>query len=312
MKYRTLGKSGLKVSVIGLGTDQFYGEWGKEFTQSEVNKIIRKARDCGVNLIDTAECYGDHLSERLLGNAIEEDRKDWIIATKFGHEYNGFLQGRTIRNSSKQVIKQLDDSLKALKTDYVDIYQFHCPTNDEFDHQELWDVLEKNVQEGKIRHLGLSIINSAVLTDNMFQLEQAEKVGVETIQIVYNRINKKAEEKMLPYCQNHNLGTMARIPLARGHLSGKYRPNFNFSSNDKRGTEDRKQTASQLEFVQELMRVEVPKGMNMAQWALAWCLQNPAIATTIPGCKNAEQVEINAKAADLDLVKENHPLHCKP
>src|SRR5689334_12375678 len=101
MKYRVLGKTGLKTSVIGLGTDQFYGEWGKEFTQSEVDKIIKKANELGINFIDTGECYGDHLSESLIGNAIHKNRKDWIIATKFGHIYNGFQKERTFDFSPK-------------------------------------------------------------------------------------------------------------------------------------------------------------------------------------------------------------------
>ncbi|MDE1725704.1 MAG: aldo/keto reductase [Thaumarchaeota archaeon] len=303
MKYRKLGKTGLEVSVVGLGTDQFYGEWGQEFTQSIIDKIIKKANDLGINLIDTAECYGDHFSESLVGNAIEHNREDWIIATKFGHKYNGFQQERTRQFSPKEVIDQLDKSLKALKTDYVDIYQYHSVTNKEFDNEELWAVLEKKVQEGKIRHLGNALEAPAVNNDDMFQLEHAEKAKVEMIQVVYNRINKKAEEKVLPFCQKHNIGAIARIPLARGHLSGKYDLNVTFPSNDRRSFEDKEQTLRQLKFVQELKRTEVPKDMNMAQWALGWCLQNPTIAAVIPGCKNIEQVEINAKAAELNMVK---------
>ena len=303
MKYRVLGKTGLKTSVVGLGTDQFYGEWGKEFTQSEVNKIIKKANELGINFIDTGECYGDHLSESLIGNAIHKNRKDWIIATKFGHKYNGFQKERTFDFSPMGVIEQLENSLKALKTDYIDIYQFHSSTNEEFNNEELWSVLEKKIQEGKIRHIGISIIASAVNNDDMFQLEHAEKAKVEVIQVVYNRINKKAEEKVLPFCQKHNIGVIARIPLARGHLSGKYDLNVTFPSNDRRSFENKEQTLQQLKFVQELKRTEVPKDMNMAQWALAWCLQNLAIASVIPGCKNVEQVEMNANAAELSMVK---------
>lgn len=303
MKYRILGKTGLKTSVIGLGTDQFYGEWGKEFTQSEVNDIIGKAKELGINFIDTGECYGDHLSESLIGNAIHKNREDWIIATKFGHKYNGFQKERTFDFSPKGVIEQLEHSLKALKTDYVDIYQFHSATNEEFDQSELWAALEKKIQEGKIRHIGISIIASAVNNDDMFQLECAEKAKIEMIQVVYNRINRKAEDKVLPFCTKHNIGAVARIPLARGHLSGKYDLNVTFPSNDRRSFEDREQTIRQLKIVQDLKRNEVPEGVNMAQWALAWCLRNPDIASVIPGCKNVEQVEMNAKSTELKIVK---------
>lgn len=178
MKYRKLGKTGLKVSVIGVGTWQFGGEWGKNFTQLEVDQILDRARDLGINLIDTAECYGDHLSEILIGNAIKKNRKDWIIATKFGHSFDGHLQ-RGSHWTPQEVLKQLEDSLKALQTDAIDLYQFH--------------------------------------------------------------------------------------------------------SGD----------------VEEIKNNEVTKGVDMAQWALAWCLRNPAVSTVIPGCKSISQIESNAKAANF-------------
>ena len=300
MKYRKLGKTGLETSVIGFGTDQFYGEWGETFSQPSVNKIIDKAHELGINFIDTAECYGDHLSEFFIGNAIKK-REDWIIATKFGHTYPGFKKPRIPNFTVKAIEEQLENSLKALKTDYIDFYQFHSPTNKEFFNQNVWNFLEQKIKEGKIRHIGISLISSVVQNDDMFQLNHAEMANVDMFQIVYNRINKKAEEKILPFCKQHNFGVLARIPLARGHLSGKYAPDVIFPPNDKRSLEDREQTINQLEFVQKLKQTEIPLNVNMAQWALSWCLQNPAISAVIPGMKNLEQVELNAKASDFDF-----------
>ena len=300
MKYRILGKTGLETSVIGMGTDQFYGEWGQNFSQIIIDKIIDKAHNLGINFIDTAECYGDHLSESFVGNAIKK-REDWIIATKFGHKYHGFQKQRTTHFDVKGIEEQLENSLKALKTDYIDFYQFHSPTNEEFFNEDVWAFLEKKISEGKIRHIGIALIASAVNDDDMFQLNQAESAKVDMLQIVYNRINKKAEEKVLPFCQKNNFGVLARIPLARGHLTGKYNPDVNFPSNDRRSFENKEQTIKQLEFVQTLKEKEVPPNVNMAQWALSWCLQNPTISAVIPGMKNIEQVELNAKAADLDF-----------
>lgn len=300
MKYRTLGKTGLKTSVIGMGTDQFYGEWGEKFSQPTIDKIVDKAHELGINFIDTAECYGDHLSESFIGNAIK-NREDWIIATKFGHKYHGFQKQRTTHFTVKGIEEQLENSLKALKTDYIDFYQFHSPTNEEFFNKDVWTFLEKKISEGKIRHIGIALIASAVNNDDMFQLNQAKDAKVDMFQIVYNRINKKAEEKVLPFCKKNNFGVLARIPLARGHLSGKYNPGVTFPSNDRRSFEDKEQTTKQLKFVQTLKENEVPPNMNMAQWALSWCLKNPIISAVIPGMKNLEQVELNAKAADLDF-----------
>src|SRR5512135_519216 len=116
MKYRTLGRTGLQVSVIGVGTWQFGGEWGKEFEQGEVDAILSKAAELGINLIDTAECYGDHLAERLVGNAIQGRREKWILATKFGHKFNGPFQRDDVYEPA-QVQEQLARSLEALRTD---------------------------------------------------------------------------------------------------------------------------------------------------------------------------------------------------
>src|SRR3954447_13318541 len=120
MKYRRLGRTGIKVSVVGVGTWQFGGEWGKDFTQDEVDRMFDRARDLGVNLIDTAECYGDHLSESLIGNAIARDREKWVVATKFGHRFHGYMN-RTDARSAKDAIEQLEGSLRALRTDYIDV-----------------------------------------------------------------------------------------------------------------------------------------------------------------------------------------------
>src|SRR4051812_23699498 len=125
MKYRTLGSTGLKVSVIGLGTWQFGGEWGRAFSQSEADAILDQAATSGINLLDTAECYGDHLSESLIGDYLKRhDRSRWIVATKFGHHFHGFMD-RAEDFSPSGMLKQLEASLRALRLDTIDLYQFH-------------------------------------------------------------------------------------------------------------------------------------------------------------------------------------------
>ena len=156
MKYRKLGSTNLRVSVIGLGTWQFGGEWGKDFTQAEADAILGRAKELGINFLDTAECYGDHLSESLIGRAIEGERDQWIIATKFGHKYHGFMN-RSEPRSATEVMRQLEDSLRALRTDHVDIYQYHSVRNSEFDDETLRNALAEAKQAGKIRHIGASI-----------------------------------------------------------------------------------------------------------------------------------------------------------
>ncbi|MCL6459070.1 MAG: aldo/keto reductase [Gorillibacterium sp.] len=301
MKYRRLGKTNLKTSIIGVGTWQFGGEWGMNFSQDEVERILGRAKELGINLIDTAECYGDHLSETLIGGFLRNDhREDWIIATKFGHQFHDRFN-RTDAFQPEDVIKQLDDSLRALGTDYVDLLQFHSGSNSSFDHDKLWTTLDKLVQMGKVHHLGISI----GANDNLHQTSAATQVGASVIQVVYNRLERQPEASVFPSCLEQDLGVLARVPLASGYLSGKYKPGATFGQDDVRHRHDPEQTAEKLRQVEQIRQNEVPEGTDMARWALAWCLKHDAVTAVIPGCKNAAQVEANAAA--IKLIGDNHP-----
>ena len=303
MWYRKLGKTDLTVSVVGVGAWQFGGEWGMALSQFDVDRILSKARDLGLNLIDTAECYGDHRSESLIGQTIKGNRRDWIIATKFGHKFHGNFD-RTYHWSPDEVIHQLNDSLNALGTDYIDIYQFHSGSDEDFDNADLREALNRQVKAGKIRHLGDSVGEN----DNLHQVQKASDFGIGAVQVVYNRLDRVPEHRVFPACQEQNLGVLARVPLASGLLSGKYKPGDEFTAEDDvRSLRDRKEIREKLEKVQEIKETEVPDGVPMATWALAWCLQHPAVTSVIPGCKTTEQVEMNARAADMEMVSQDHP-----
>jgi myo-inositol catabolism protein IolS len=304
MKYRRLGKSGLRVSAVGIGAWQFGGEWGKQFTQAEVDRLLARAGELGINLVDTAECYGDHLSERLVGHAIKRDRDRWVVATKFGHQFVGNFQ-RTDRWSPQDVLGQLEASLKALGTETIDLYQFHSGSDQVFDQDELWTMLGKQLQAGKIRCLGISISSKS---ENLYQVQQATRVGASVVQVLYNRLDRGPEQHVLPTCREQDLGVVVRVPLASGLLSGKYRPGARFDRpDDIRSLQNQEDLQQRLRLVQEIVQQEVPPGVPMAPWALAWCLQHPAVTCVIPGCKTVEQVELNASAADLDQVRDDHP-----
>jgi myo-inositol catabolism protein IolS len=313
MRYRRLGSTELNVSVVGLGTWQFSGEWGKPFTQPEVDALVGRARELGVNLIDTAECYGDHLAESLIGHAIAPDRERWIVATKFGHRFHADRMQqpgwdpvalRSDHWSPDDVVRQLEDSLRALGTEYVDIYQSHGGTDEQFAKPGLWEVLGEQVKAGKIRHLGISLN-----PDDGARAERARDAGAEVIQVAYNRLNRVAEERVLPAAAELGLGVLAREPLANGYLSGKYRPGRRITDpGDWRSSRDPQEAEAELKAVAQIEATEVPPGVPLARWALAWCLQHPAVSAVIPGSKNVEQLDGNVAAADLDLVPDEHPL----
>ncbi|HVV70333.1 MAG TPA: aldo/keto reductase, partial [Verrucomicrobiae bacterium] len=248
MKYRTLGRTGLEVSVVGLGTWQFGGEWGREFSQRDVDSILDAASESGMNLIDTAECYGDHLSERLIGDYLaRHDRSKWIVATKFGHQFKQFMN-RADRFSAAAVRGQLEASLRALRTERIDLYQFHSGSDSEFKNQELWELLQAERRAGKIGHLGVSILGKG----SEHQARQAREVGAEVLQVIYNRLDRRPEQLYFPSAQRDGLGILARVPLASGFLSGKYQTGATFASNDFRATLTTQQVNEKLEHVERL------------------------------------------------------------
>jgi len=296
MKYRRLGRTGLAVSVVGVGTWQLSGEWGQTFTQREVDQLFGRARELGVNLIDSAECYGDHLAEALIGAAIRHRRDDWVIATKFGHQFHPEAMGQdrwspvTVRSdhwTPQEVIGQLEASLRALGTDHVDLYQAHSAPAAVIDHDDLWEALHRQVARGTVRHLGLSVSGG-----DLDQARRAGQLGAGVFQV----------------CGDQGLGVMVREPLANGYLSGKYRPGAGITgASDWRSAGDPVEAQRRLEVVEEIRRTEVPHGMAMAQWAIAWCLQHPAVSCVVAGARSVEQVQSSAAAADLELIREDHP-----
>jgi len=265
-----------------------------------------------VNLVDTAECYGDHLAEALIGGAIHQQREDWVVATKFGHRFHPqALQQprgsparlRTDHWTPTEVVAQLEASLRALATDHVDIYQMHSASDEVFGRHDLWEVLSQQVAKGKVRHLGVSLSGADV-----DQARRATQVGVSVVQVGYNRLDRTAEQGVLADCLDQDLGVIAREPLANGYLSGKYRPGaWVTASDDWRSGHDPQQARRTLELVEEIRRTEVPEGVAMAPWAIAWCLRHSAVSGVVAGCKSVQQLQANVAVADLALVRDDHP-----
>lgn len=295
MKYRVLGRTGLKVSVVGVGGWPFGGEWGKTFTQSEVDAILDRAAEAGINLIDTAECYGDHLSERLIGDYLSRRGRDrWILATKFGHRYTGFMD-RADEFSADQVRAQLIASLRALRTDRIDIYQLHSGPDEAFLDDGLQAALEDARRSGMVRNLGVSVPGAG----SEVQTREAFARGFGVLQVVYNRITPRAESEIFPTARRYNLGVVARVPLASGLLTGKYDALAKFGPDDYRSTLGPGEIARRVRSAEKLAEEELLPGVSRARWALAWCLRDPVVTAVIPGAKSPDQVAENASAADL-------------
>jgi aryl-alcohol dehydrogenase-like predicted oxidoreductase len=293
MRYRRLGCTDLKVSVIGVGTWQLGGEWGRTYTPADADAIFDAARDCGINLIDTAECYGDHTSETLIGSSIQRDRSKWIVCTKFGHKFHENFT-RTDTRRPEDAAEQIDASLRALRSEYIDVLQYHSWADEQFFDDDVLAVVEKAKSAGKVRHLG----NSVGKNVNVKQVGASKSRGVEVVQLIYNRLDRKPEETTLPLCREQDVGVLARVPLASGLLSGKYGPGHVFPPGDVRSHWKGMVEGDEKHRELEAAKSEVPQNVPMAMWALAWCLRNPAVSAVIPGCKSPEQVRQNAAAAE--------------
>jgi aryl-alcohol dehydrogenase-like predicted oxidoreductase len=201
---------------------------------------------------------------------------------------------RTDDFSADGVRLQLEESLRALRVETIDIYQFHSGADELFRNDELWRMLDEQKRAGRVRHLGVSILGKG----SEEQARAARSVGAEVLQVIYNRLDRRPEEIYFPHAMRDRLGILARVPLASGLLSGKYASGAKFPAGDFRSTIETAKLQANLEEARRLQETEVPEGMPMAQWALRWCLQNPAVSAIIPGCKSAEQVRLNAAAAD--------------
>ncbi len=302
MIYRNLGRTGLRVSAVGVGTWQFGGEWGRSYIPTDAAAILAAAREEGINLIDTAECYGDHLAEKLIGETLPGNREDWVIATKWGHKFHRCFE-RDHNFSPAALLAQLDASLKGLRTDYVDLLQFHSGSDADFVTEGMWEAAAKAKAQGKVRFLGNSIGSNA----NVKQTDASDAVGVDVIQVIYNRLQREPEAEVFPSCMRQNLGVLARVPLASGFLSGKYKPGHVWAAEDVREVWMKNGRDELLAEVQRISADEVPAGTPMAAWALAWCLRHPAVTAVIPGCKDPGQVRANAAAVRLDPNLLSHP-----
>ncbi|HKA34417.1 MAG TPA: aldo/keto reductase [Candidatus Binatia bacterium] len=297
MEYRTLGKTGLKASVIGLGTMVHAGHFGP-MKDEESLAAIDTALELGVNLIDTSDAYGAGYSESLLGKALKGKRDKVILATKGGNVMVGPDKGK--RNFAVDYIDGvMHESLKRLQTDAVDLYQLHNPTVDVMKRGDIWELLDKRKKEGKIRHYGVSI-------NSVGEALAAIEGKAETVQLEYNLLDQSAGEKVFDAAKKANVGIVVRVPLRRGLLTGKLKPEDQqrFQGEDVRARNFAGDVfKKQLDKVEKLRFLAKP-GRSLAQAAIAFCFAHPAVGTVIPGGRNPQQVRENAAAANIKLSKE--------
>jgi aryl-alcohol dehydrogenase-like predicted oxidoreductase len=295
MRYTKLGKSGVHVSQVAFGTWELGGDWGGTDEQPAIS-AIRKAAEEGVTLFDTAQGYGFGASERLLAQALAGYPRDQlVIATKGGLRPEA---GGVARDASAAWIRQgVDDSLRALDTDYIDLYQLHWPdANTPFEGTA--GALTDLVSQGKIHHVGVSNFDVA-------QMEAFSAIlPVETLQPPYHLFRRDIEKEILPYTAAHNIGVLVYGPLAHGLLSGGLRADTVFAPGDWRASSPvfHGQVYYQnLAVVTELGGLADELGISLSQLAIAWTLANPGVDAAIVGTRNPAHVGQAVAAAEIDL-----------
>jgi hypothetical protein len=297
MKYTVLGRTGLQVSRIAFGTWQLGGDWGPT-DEAAATAAIRRAADQGVTLFDTAQAYGFGASERLLAKAIAGlDRGSLVIATKGGLR-PGQLGGGNRDSSPAWIRSGVEASLRALATDYIDLYQVHWP-DQAVPFADTAGALAKLVADGKIRYVGVSNFDAGQMA------EFSATLPVETLQPPYHLFRRDIETEVLPYAAAHDIGVLAYGTLAHGLLTGHLSADTKFAPGDWRGRSDMFTGAAferNLRAVAELDRLAHNElGASVDQLATAWTLANPAVQVAIVGTRQAAHVDAAVAAADLHL-----------
>ncbi|NRP71848.1 General stress protein 69 [Ensifer psoraleae] len=306
MKTRVLGRTGATISEIGFGAWQIGGAWG-DVSEEDGKRALHAALDSGVTFVDTADVYGDGRSEKIISTVLKERGGDRpFVATKAGRRLNPHVAGGY---TAANIEAFIDRSLKNIGVETVDLVQLHCPPTDVYYRPDVFGALDRLVAKGKIRHYGVSVekVEEA--------LKAIEYPGVATVQIIYNIFRQRPQELFFAEARKKNVGVIVRVPLASGLLSGKIGKGTVFAADDHRNFNrhgeafDVGETFAgvpfdvALEAVDEL-RALVPENVPMAQFALRWILEQPAVSVVIPGARNEAQAQSNAAASALPALDD--------
>jgi aryl-alcohol dehydrogenase-like predicted oxidoreductase len=304
LRKRQFGRTGWSVSEIGFGAWAIGASWGPVKDVDSLD-ALRVSLDEGVDFLDTADVYGDHASERLIARILKERKKQGksvpIVATKIGRR---LPKQDAALFTYANLAPFVEDSLKALEVHALDLVQLHCPPIESYYRPEVFEAMDRFQREGKIRFHGVSVEKVEE------GLKALEYPGVVSVQIVYNMFRQRPNDLFLEQARKHQVAVIARVPLASGLLTGKFRSDSKFDANDHRQFNrhgeafDVGETFAGVPYEAGLAAVEemrslVPQGTAMTQFALRWILMNEAISVVIPGAKNAEQARGNVGAAVL-------------
>jgi aryl-alcohol dehydrogenase-like predicted oxidoreductase len=307
MKKRLLGKTGFEISEISLGTWQVGGKWGEPFNHGKADAILNTAVDNGINFIDTADVYSNGESEEAVGRLVRSRKERIYVATKCGRRLSPHIDSAYQPGVLRKFI---EDSLRNMNLDRIDLIQLHCPPTETYNRAEIFGLFDTLKQEGKILNLGVSVekVEEAI--------KALEYENVTTVQIIFNIFRQRPAEQFFATAARQNIGIIVRVPLASGLLTGKFSASTQFGQNDHRTFNrkgeafDKGETFSGVDYLKGLKAVEeikksLPGNTNLAAMALKWILMFREVSCVIPGASSPDQVLYNLGASELpDLSKD--------
>ena len=301
MDYRPLGRTGVQVSPLCLGAMMF-GPWGND-DRADATRIIHRALDAGINFIDTADVYSGGVSEEIVGEALRDRRDDVVLATKFFMPMSDDPNHRG--GSRRWIMRAVEDSLRRLNTDHIDLYQVHRPSPDT-DVEETLGALTDLVRHGKVRYIGSSSYSGSQIVEAQWASRERNLERFVTEQPPYSILVRGIEEDVLPAIQRHGMGSLTYSPLGGGWLSGRWRKDAASaptSAARPRARFDMSTPANQrkLDIVEELALLAEQAGISLIELAIAFVINHPGVTSAIVGPRTMEQLESYLPAAELTL-----------
>jgi len=310
MDYRLLGRTGVEVSPLALGTMMF-GAWGNKDTDDSI-RVIHRALDAGINFVDSADVYSAGESEEIVGKALKGRRDDVVLATKFAMPVSGggpMGEGPNRSGGSRRyIMTAVEDSLRRLDTDYIDLYQVHRPSA-LMDVEETLGALTDLVRQGKVRYIGSSSYSGSQIVEAQVASRDGNLARFVTEQPPYSILVRGIEQDVLPTTLRHGMGTLSYSPLAGGWLSGKWKKDaapVPTSANRPSARFDMTTAANQrkLEVVDALGRIADEAGITLIEMAIAFAINHPGITSALIGPRTMEQLESQLSAAKVTLSAE--------
>ena len=300
MEYRQLGRSGLQVSAIGLGTNNF----GRQLDAKGTAVVINHALDLGVNMIDTANSYSRGLSEEYIGRALKGKRDKAIIATKVSSRVG---DGPNMGGNSRQhILAEVENSLRRLGTDYIDLYQIHWWDPDT-PVEETLRALDDLIRQGKVRYIGCSNHTAWQLCEAVWTAKASGLASFASVQPRYSMMDREIESELVPFCKSYGVGILPYYPLANGFLTGKYARGQGAPEGTRLADNDRGMfTDENFDLLERLEAFCAERDHTVLELAFAWLLSNPNVSSVIAGATKAQQVVSNAKTVGWTLTEEEY------